>query len=151
VGVGSQKQWLALCALIDRPDLAVDRRFAGNADRVANRVELIAILNAVFGAAPSATWLGRLADAAIPSGPILDVAQAFATPHAVARGARVQVRHPVLGQVDQVASPIRFDDANAPTPVRIAPPLQGEHAREILTEAGYSNNEIERLAAEGVI
>jgi crotonobetainyl-CoA:carnitine CoA-transferase CaiB-like acyl-CoA transferase len=51
--------------------------------------------------------------------------------------------------VDQVASPIRLDGRAgvAPTP----PPLLGEHSREILSEAGYSDSEIGRLAAEGVV
>ena len=151
VGVGSQKQWLALCSLIGRPALATEARFAANSDRVANRADLIAILNAAFASAPASAWLQRLAAAGIPCGPILDVTQAFSTPQARARGARVPVRHPVLGPVDQVASPIRFDDAPAPSAVRLAPPLAGEHAREILAEAGYAPDEIDRLAADGVI
>jgi crotonobetainyl-CoA:carnitine CoA-transferase CaiB-like acyl-CoA transferase len=151
VGVGSQKQWVGLCGLIAQPELATEARFATNSDRVAHRDELIAVLNAAFATAPAASWLEQLAAAGIPCAPILDVAQAFETPQARARGTRIPVRHPRLGAVDQVASPIRFDAAGAPAPVRIAPPLAGEHAREILAEAGYSSPEIDRLAADGVI
>ncbi|HEY2916961.1 MAG TPA: CoA transferase [Candidatus Limnocylindrales bacterium] len=151
IGVGSHKQWLALCRLIGRDELATEARFARNADRVANRGELVGLLNAAFASAPSATWLARLAAAGIPSGAILDVAEAFATPQAIARGARVPVRHPQLGPVDQVASPIRFDDATEPAAVRIAPAVHGEHGRAILAEAGYSPAEIDRLATDGVI
>jgi crotonobetainyl-CoA:carnitine CoA-transferase CaiB-like acyl-CoA transferase len=151
VGVGSQKQWRALCELLGQPELANDPRFATNADRVANRVELVGLLNAAFAAAGSGLWLERLAAAEIPSGPILDALEAFATPQVRARGSRIPVRHPRLGSVDQVASPIRFDAADAPADVRTPPPLPGEHSREILAEAGYAPDEIDRLAADGVI
>jgi crotonobetainyl-CoA:carnitine CoA-transferase CaiB-like acyl-CoA transferase len=149
VGVGSQRQWASLCEVVGHPELASDPRFATNERRVEHRGELIPLLGAAFSGARSATWLERLDAAGIPCGPILDVAEAFATPQARARGARVAVRHERLGPVDQVASPIRFDDEAAP--VRAAPPLLGEHFREILSEAGYSDSEIDRLAADGVV
>jgi glutaryl-CoA transferase len=149
IGVGSQKQWRALCALIGDPALADDPRFATNGARVEHRTELIARLGAAVAAEPTGTWLARLEDAGIPGGPILDVVAAFETPQALALGSRIGVDHEVLGAVDQVASPIRID--GTPAAVRAAPPLAGEHAREILSEAGYADSEIERLAADGVI
>jgi glutaryl-CoA transferase len=151
VGVGSQKHWFALCDLLARPELAVDGRFTTNGDRVANRGELVALLHAAFAAADSDHWLEALAAVGIPSGRILNVAEAFATPQSRARGSRIAVHHRTLGEVDQVASPIRFDEAIAPAPVRIPPPLAGEHSREILEEAGYASAEIETLARDGVI
>jgi len=143
--------WKILCTALGRHDWLADKRFATNADRVANRVELVGLLNAAFAAAGSGLWLERLAAAEIPSGPILDALEAFATPQVRARGSRIPVRHPRLGSVDQVASPIRFDAADAPADVRTPPPLPGEHSREILAEAGYAPDEIDRLAADGVI
>ncbi|MBI3752209.1 MAG: CoA transferase, partial [Chloroflexi bacterium] len=148
VGVGSQKQWLALCTLLGQPPLADDPRFATNGARVEHRSELISLLGAAFAGATSAMWLARLEAVGIPCGPILDVVEAFEAPQARALGSRVPVQHPVLGSVDQVASPIRFE--GLASAVRVAPPLAGEHADEILREAGYSDAEIERLATEGV-
>lgn len=149
IGVGSQKQWLALCGLLGRSALADDPRFATNGARVEHRSELIPLLGAALAAEPSATWLSRLEAAGIPCGPILDVVEAFDSPQARALGSRLQVRHAAVGAVDQVASPIRFDGSGAA--VRIPPPLPGEHAGEILRAAGYSTAEVERLAADGVI
>jgi len=149
VGVGSQRQWERLGDLLGRPDLVADPRFATNGARVEHRSELTELLGAAFSAAPSATWLERLEAAGIPAGPILDVAEAFDTPQARSLGSRVGVRHPRLGAVDQVASPLRFDGAGSRRPS--APPLLGEHSRAILSEAGYSAAEIDGLAADGVI
>ncbi|HXI46784.1 MAG TPA: CoA transferase [Candidatus Acidoferrales bacterium] len=149
VGVGSQRQWPRFCEALGIAELAADARFATNADRVEHRAELIPLLGARFGTAPSAAWLARLDEAGIPCGPILDVAEAFATPGAQALGARVPLRHPALGAVDQVGIP--FALAGSPAEIRLPPPLLGEHSREILAEAGYDAAAIRELTDAGVI
>ncbi|HYL39862.1 MAG TPA: CaiB/BaiF CoA-transferase family protein, partial [Candidatus Binatus sp.] len=149
VGVGSERQWQRFCAAIARPDLATEARFATNGDRVEHRAQLIPLLAAVFAGETTVGWLARLEAAGIPCGPILDLVDAFETPQARAIGARVPLAHPALGSVDQVASPFRIDGQRGP--IRTAPPLLGEHSREILGEAGYSGAEIDRLAQAGVI
>jgi crotonobetainyl-CoA:carnitine CoA-transferase CaiB-like acyl-CoA transferase len=149
VGVGSERQWLRFCEVVGLVELATDARFATNGDRVEHRHELAAILGARFASDTTARWLATLDEAGIPCGPILDVVEAFASPQARAIGARVPVSHPRLGAVDQVASPFRLDGVRAA--VRVAPPLLGEHSREILSEAGFAPAEIDALAADGVI
>jgi crotonobetainyl-CoA:carnitine CoA-transferase CaiB-like acyl-CoA transferase len=149
VGVGSEKQWRALCEALALPALAGDPRFATNGARVTNRVELIAILNARLSERVSDDWLPILDDAGIPAGPIRDIREAFEAPAAVATGARVRLSDPVLGPVDQVASPLAL--TATPASIRRPPPRLGQHSREILAEAGYDAAAIERLAADGVI
>ncbi len=149
IGVGSERQWLRFCDAIGLPELASDPRFATNGARVEHRVELIPILGARLAGDATARWLLTLDRAAVPCGPILDVVEAFASLQARAIGARVPASHPRLGAVDQVASPFRIDGERGG--VRIPPPLLGEHSREILAEAGYSADDIDRLATDGVI
>lgn len=149
VAVGSERQWTRFCEAVGVPELASDPRFATNGSRVEHRADLIPLLGARFATEATATWLAALDEAGIPCGPILDVVEAFASPQARALGARVPVSHPRLGAVDQVASPFRFDGERGVT--RLAPPFVGEHSREILSEAGYSTFEIDRLVADGVI
>jgi len=149
VGVGSEKQWRALCEAVAVPALANDPRFATNGARVTNRVELIGVLNARFSERASDDWLQVLDGAGIPAGPIRDIREAFEAPAAVATGARVRLLDPVLGPVDQVASPLAL--AATPAEIRRPPPRLGQHSREILAEAGYDPAAIERLAADGVI
>jgi crotonobetainyl-CoA:carnitine CoA-transferase CaiB-like acyl-CoA transferase len=149
VGVGSERQWARLGPAIGLPGLATDARFATNGDRVERRDELIPILAEQFATADGATWLARLDDAGIPAGPILDVAEALASPQAAALGSRVRLEHPTLGRVDQVGIP--FELAETPATVRLPPPLLGEHTDEILGEAGYDAPAIDRLRALGVV
>jgi glutaryl-CoA transferase len=149
IGVGSQRQWQTFCDVLGMADLATEARFATNGHRVANRVELIRLLGERLAQRASADWLAALDAAGIPAGPIRDIREAFASPQDEAIGSRVRLDHPVLGAVDQVRSP--FDLAGTPAAIRRPPPLLGEHSREILIEAGYALDAIDRLAADGVI
>ncbi|HLX33757.1 MAG TPA: CoA transferase [Candidatus Limnocylindrales bacterium] len=149
IGVGSEKQWRALCAALALDQVAADPRFASNGARVTNRRALVALLDEHFGQRSSADWLAVLDAAGIPAGPIRDIGEAFASPQAVAMGSRVPIQHPVLGAVDQVASPYAL--SATPATIRRPPPMLGEHSREILAEAGFDAAAIDRLAADGVI
>jgi crotonobetainyl-CoA:carnitine CoA-transferase CaiB-like acyl-CoA transferase len=124
VAVGNDAMFGRLCAVVDRPDLAQDERYAASAGRLEHRDELGAELSATFAAAPAADWVARLSAAGVPSGPINDVAQAFA--FAADLGLR-----PVdeTDGVRTVRSPVRL--AGTPATVRRRPPRLGEHSDEI--------------------
>jgi crotonobetainyl-CoA:carnitine CoA-transferase CaiB-like acyl-CoA transferase len=149
VSVGSERQWARLGPAIGLPELATDARFATNGDRVERRDELVRILAERFATAGSAAWLGRLDEAGIPAGPILDVVAAFASPQALALGSRVPLEHATLGRVDQVGIP--FELAETPATIRLPPPLLGEHTDEILREADYDVRAIARLRELGIV
>jgi crotonobetainyl-CoA:carnitine CoA-transferase CaiB-like acyl-CoA transferase len=149
VAVGSERQWPRFCRALGLPALADDPRFARNGDRVTNRDELTATLQARIGERTTDEWLAALAAADVPAGPINDIRTAFASEQARARRASVPVDHPVLGRTTQVGPP--FELSATPAEIRTAPRLLGEDADEILAEAGYSATEIEELRREGVV
>jgi crotonobetainyl-CoA:carnitine CoA-transferase CaiB-like acyl-CoA transferase len=149
LGVGSERQWARLGPAIGLPGLSSDPRFAANGDRVEHRDELIPILAERFRARSSKEWLEVLDAAGIPAGPILDLPAAFSSPQAAALGARVPLRHRVLGDVDQVGIP--FELAATPATIRLPPPMLGEHSDEILEGIGYDAEAIGRLRAAGVV
>jgi crotonobetainyl-CoA:carnitine CoA-transferase CaiB-like acyl-CoA transferase len=147
VACPKQKFWEALCAALRRPELAADERFVDFAARDRNREELLAILDAALAERTSAEWLERLAEAGVPSAPVNDVAAALEDPQTQARGAVVELDHPALGKVREVASPLRLGDE---PPVARAP-FRGEHTESVLSEVcGYSREQIGELAAAGV-
>jgi crotonobetainyl-CoA:carnitine CoA-transferase CaiB-like acyl-CoA transferase len=140
--------WRRLCAVLERESLADDARFSSFAARAENRDALLAILAPLFHAEGTATWLERLNAADVPCGEIQDVASALDDPQTRARQAVVEIDHPELGRVRQVASPLRLSSAAAP--LRRGP-LLGEHTAEVLHElCGYSAQHIEELANAGV-
>ncbi len=149
VAVGSERQWPRLCAALDLPELASDPRFDSNDGRVRNREELRPLLTTRFADLSSATWLDLLDQAEVPAGPINDVLAAFADPQAQARGMTVDIEHPVFGAIRQVGLPIEL--SVTPATIRTAPPMLGEHAKEVLRELGYDEARIEGLRMSGVI
>ncbi len=104
--------------------LHADPRFASNPERLAEREAVVGALAERIGAMTRAEVLAVMAAAGVPAGPINTVAEAFAEPQAVARGAVTEVggsRAPRL--------PIRFSEAEiaADRP----PPRRDEHGAAI--------------------
>lgn len=104
VAVGNDGQFARFCALLGASGLSEDARFAGNADRVRNRVALVAALEPLLLLRQRDELLTAMAAAGVPGGPINTVAQVFADPQVVARGMRIEA-----DGVPGVASPIVID------------------------------------------
>jgi crotonobetainyl-CoA:carnitine CoA-transferase CaiB-like acyl-CoA transferase len=149
VGAANQGNWLRLLEALEAPDLGDDARFANNAERMRNLPALQAKLTPLFKRRSSAEWLRRLEEAGVPAGPVLDVNQMHADPQALARKMIVETTHPTAGQVRAIGLAIKFSET--PGGVRRAAPVFGEHTREVLRDHGYSDAEVDQMAALGAV
>jgi formyl-CoA transferase len=138
VGGNSQKLWQKLCEAIGRPELVEDPRFAGNDERMANRPELAAELEAALAARTTDEWVETLIDAGVPCGPIHDYRQVFEDEHTQARDMEVQ-----MDGVRMLGIPVKL--SGTPGAIRRTAPEIGAHTAEVLREAGFSDAEIEAL------
>jgi len=102
----------------------------------------VAELGETFATQPVAHWVDVLERAAVPGGPVLALPEVFSGPaaHAVE-----EIDHPTAGRLRLVATPVRIDGGRPDA--RVPPPRLGEHAAEILAEAGYSDEEAAALLA----
>jgi formyl-CoA transferase/CoA:oxalate CoA-transferase len=146
LAVGNNAQFLELCALLGAPELTTDPRFLTNPLRVENRPALAEALAARFRAQPVAHWLVALEQRGIPCGAVLDVTQALEHPSLAARGMLPSFQHPKAGRLKLVGSPLPGADAG-----RLAPPVLGQHTREVLGGLGVSETELHRLEQSGAI
>ncbi|BAI95059.1 CoA transferase [Sphingobium sp. TA15] len=132
--VGNDGQYAKFCEAIGRPELIEDARFLTNGDRVRNLDQLMPELIAALSADTMKGWVARLESAGVPCAPINTVPDVLADPQVRHREMLVHLDHPVSGRLAMLASPMRF--RNAPVAYRRAPPLLGEHDKEILAELG---------------
>ena len=149
LGAANQTTWLRTIALLEREDLANDSRFENASGRLVNRAALAEILAVEIKKRPTAEWLAALEEAKVPSGPVLDVMQMHADPQTIARDMVVEVEHSRLGPVKTLGAPVKF--SGTPGGVRCSAPVFGEHTAAVLSEYGFSQGEIARMAASGAI
>jgi crotonobetainyl-CoA:carnitine CoA-transferase CaiB-like acyl-CoA transferase len=96
-----------------------------------------------------AFWLAEFERAGVPCGPILDYEDALTTPQAIAREMTVDIDHPTLGPLRTLGTPIKM--SSTPLNPKRRSPLLGEHTDQVLSQAGYSDDEIEQLRNGGVV
>jgi crotonobetainyl-CoA:carnitine CoA-transferase CaiB-like acyl-CoA transferase len=147
--VGNKAQWGKLCAVMGRPALAADARFATNPDRIGHRAELNTILEPIFLAQPRQHWIDAFAEAGIPCGPVNELPEVFEDPQVRSRGMVVHLPHPQRAALPMLANPIRLSET--PVQYRSVPPALGEHTDEVLSALGYDEAARAGLRARGVV
>jgi crotonobetainyl-CoA:carnitine CoA-transferase CaiB-like acyl-CoA transferase len=147
VAAGNDGLFQRLCRAIGREDLVDDERFRTNAERVRNRTELIPELAARFAHRTAEEWVGLLDAAGVPVGKVRSVPDALSAAAEAGRAATASVPHPATGALELVTSPIWMEGLGPPA----APPLLGEHTREVLSDLGHGEEELRELTERRVV
>jgi formyl-CoA transferase len=147
LGAVTPKTWAGLCAALDLAHLSEDERLRTSSDRFRRREELIPLIEARTASLTSAELIERLERAGVPCAPIADYGEVFRSPHLAARDFFWDAPHPKAGAVRQLGSPIRL--SRNPARRAGAGPSLGAHTREVLREAGLSDEVIDTLVAAG--
>ena len=142
----NERQFLPLLDTLGCPELGADPRFAQVPQRRTHHVELIELLDRQFAQRDLNDWRDRLDAAGITFGLVGTLADIAGDEQMRAAGALVPFAD---GSGLTVSSPFEIDGVTKVAPGK-APEL-GEHSREVLREAGFSVEEIERLAAGRVL
>ncbi len=86
ISVADESQWAGLCRAMGRPSLSDDPRFDTAARRLANHDELDSLITEWTSTLDNHEVFDRCQAEAVPAGPVLDEADAYADPHLLARG-----------------------------------------------------------------
>lgn len=128
LAVGNNRQFASLCAVLGRPDLPDDARFASNGTRNVHRDALKIELESALSAFECAPLADRLIKAGVPCGAVRTIDQVLADPHTLHREMVVDI-----DAYRGTGTPIKM--ARTPASYRLAPPQFAEHTDAILAEA----------------
>jgi succinate--hydroxymethylglutarate CoA-transferase len=150
VGGGNDRLYAILCERLGKPEWATDSRFATNAVRVRNRIELEGLIEQVTRTRTTMEWLDIFEGCGLPYAAINDIKTTMEHEHTKARNMVVEVEHDGCGTVKLVNTPVKFSDSKPG--VRSAPPTLGAHTDEVLRGIlAMSEGEIRQLKEEGVV
>jgi len=143
----NDKQWKAFFEAIGRPELISDPLFSNHEVRSKNYDTAYAFVAEELKKRTTTEWIEAFERADIPVQRMNSLEDIVADPHLAAIGYLRTVEHPTEGKIKSLAVPSEWSEST-PEYRRHAPRL-GEHTREVLAEAGLSQEKIEQLLQSG--
>ncbi len=151
IGASNQGTWGKLLEALEAPELADDPRFVTNADRMGHVGELVEALSPMIARRGTDEWLELFERVGLPAGPVAWIGEMLEHPQTLAREMVVEVEHSGVGAVRSIGRPVKMSGEGASGPSRRGAPRLGEHTREVLVDAGWGEEEVERMADEGIV
>ena len=150
--VATQLENEGLFKALGHPEWLEDPRFATVEARLdsENRETLGALIDEAMRSMPTKELLQKMLDNDVPAGSVLDLDDLFDDPKIQHNNAVLQFEHPTAGSYRQAAPAARFH-GTPQEPRRRMPPLLGEHTEEVLTQLGYSVDEVDGFRDKGIV
>lgn len=153
VGVVSDKQWKLLCDSFGLDELAADETLATNNDRVAHKERLLPIIKDTFRQYTKRELMDKLEKTGLPFAPITRPEELFDDPHLAANNGLLPITvtdGERAGEQSKLpALPLEMDGRRFG--IHQPVPRKGQHTREIMAEAGYSDAEIDAMIEQGAV
>jgi crotonobetainyl-CoA:carnitine CoA-transferase CaiB-like acyl-CoA transferase len=150
VAVATDEQWVGLCDALDRPDWAADPALASANGRRRHHDRIDENLNAWCESRTGDDIVEALWSHGVPVATVMQPHRQSELAQLAVRGFFEDVGHPLNAKA--LHSTLPFTSTRGPDQVHVAPaPLLGQHNRELLSELGLSDKEIDELEAHGVI
>jgi crotonobetainyl-CoA:carnitine CoA-transferase CaiB-like acyl-CoA transferase len=144
------RQFARWCEMVDRDDLARDPRLSSDALRADHGDELCDIMRDWCRTRTKDDVIAELVRYDLAAGPVYRPQEVLDDPHVKAIGQLVELDYPGTPVPPPIADfPLTLSET--PGGVQRRAPTMGEHTDEVLTEAGLSAEEIEKLRAAGVV
>ena len=143
IAAPNQSNWERLCDAIDRKDLLDNINFTDNTSRMKNIKNLETELEVTFMKKNRTQWIQILDKAGVPCGPINNIQEVWEDPQIKFRNMKVKTVHPKTGEVENIGFVAKF--LENPSSIRTPSPLLGEHTEKVLSDFGFSKEDIKKL------
>ncbi|PLC53970.1 CoA transferase [Pollutimonas nitritireducens] len=143
----TDRNWVDFFELAGRPELATDPRYTTATARSVNFDSLYKDLGGLIAGHSTEWWLDQCRPLSIPVARVNSLEDLLDDPHLNEVGMFFKAEHPHLGVITQVKPPVNF--GRTPSEVRRPAPRLGEHSRDVLVEAGLSQEEVNGLVNSG--
>ncbi|GAB2965578.1 CoA transferase [Amycolatopsis acidiphila] len=149
IAANTQEQWLALCGVLGREDLAAQPRFRSNPERLRHRDELVPILREEVAKWHREDLDRALVEAEVPVAPINTIDVALRNPQVRHREMVVRSPHRRGGDFLTIGVPVK--SRQSPGAKFQSPPALGGDTVAVLHRLGYSDGDIARLQEADVL
>jgi crotonobetainyl-CoA:carnitine CoA-transferase CaiB-like acyl-CoA transferase len=149
IAANKQEQWISVAEILGVTELLEDPRFKERDIRKRNRFLLKPLIEAKLIENDTSYWSEVLNKAGVPSGEILTLNDALNAPQIQYRKTFNEVNVEGIGDIKLFNLTAKFSNSEANVETR--PPFLSEHTREILTELGINESEIDELKQKGII
>ncbi|MEE2931980.1 MAG: CoA transferase [Pseudomonadota bacterium] len=144
----NNKHWQAFFAAFDRNDMLYDQRVTDATYRAEHISELYIIASDLVRRCTSDEVIKRLVSADVPCMPVNNLSDLLDDPHIRATNFIFEENHPTEGKLKSTAIPTHF--SKSPGSIKRHAPVLGEHSVEVLSEGGFSRDEIDSFAESGI-
>ena len=149
IAVAGEATWKRFCKALDKTEWFDHSEYCNAALRSRNRKSLNAAINSVTENNNSEYWIDSLSAAGVPCGRINTIDQTFADPQVEHLNMSQKVMSDSLGELNLISQPVVLD--RTPSSIRTAPPVRGQQTQELLTEIGFSHDQIADLQTRNII
>ena len=149
IAASGGRLWEEFCRELGVEDWIDDPKFSNVSSRRNNKEELNRLIEEELAKDTAESWVTRLNNVGVPCGPVNTVAEAFADPQVQHLVMAKPVRHASAGDIEIVRNATNLEGLS--TDIRMPSPLKGQHSQELLTEFGFTQEEIRDLAESGAI
>jgi crotonobetainyl-CoA:carnitine CoA-transferase CaiB-like acyl-CoA transferase len=147
----TKNMWAGFCKALGATELAANPDYATFEGRVAHRRALDPAVNAVTKQFTVAELVAKLNPAGVPCGPVYNIGQAFEDAQVKHLRMTRPARHPVLGDLQLIRSPINLSSFPHPDYFHHAAPDPGEQTDQLLAELGYGADAIATMRDAGAV
>jgi crotonobetainyl-CoA:carnitine CoA-transferase CaiB-like acyl-CoA transferase len=149
VGITSDNHWRSFCTGFGVEELLSDPALKSNPLRARARDKIMPVVTEKFAAETFDSLVAKLERLNIPFGPLAQPGDLFDDPHLNHGGRMLDVLLPTGKRAKLPGIPL--DMGGRQTRLRRQPPGMGEHTRQVLEEAGYAAEEIDRLVEQRIV